>query len=389
MVTHTLKTNVQEWICAISLFLISGPYFVWNNGLSLLAQFVVLALFVFSPLFSKNWLTLQKNTFFPFLLLLCFYLLAAIRHSGNESGALYYAIFPIIFLSNPTILNGSYEKFIKLLAVLLIPSILFYLLITFSHINLSYNLITPLNAFKPGLYKQYPFLVMDDTGTSLFISRFCGLFDEPGVIGSLAGLILLVKNYNLKNPYLIPIFVAGILSFSFYFYCVSAFFLIMNIKSKSIRFSIFIIAIAIFYLYQINDLQLLIFNRFTIEDGRVVGDSRTSLYFATWFSNFRFSKEYFLGLGSGSNLILNNGGASYKDIIVNYGIIMFIMYIMAYIVLAFRYRNNLKHFILTSFVIISFIYQRPFITDMFLAISFLYCIYHKSVVITCRCYNQK
>jgi predicted RNA-binding protein with RPS1 domain len=85
-----------------------------------------------------------------------------------------------------------------------------------------YSLIDPLNPLKDFLYKQYPFLVMPNEVINVEFPRFYGVFDEPGVIGTFAGIMLFAERYNLKKISNIILFVSGVFSFSLFFILLSA-----------------------------------------------------------------------------------------------------------------------------------------------------------------------
>lgn len=56
-----------------------------------------------------------------------------------------------------------------------------------------------------------------------YIAQIFGMYDEPGVVGTIAGAILMTRQFNFKKWINIPIFIAGILSFSLFFYVILQF----------------------------------------------------------------------------------------------------------------------------------------------------------------------
>ena len=77
-------------------------------------------------------------------------------------------------------------------------------LLLFFGIPVPGKIIAPLNAVKTYNYIAYPFLVIPNylgAGLDVYFQslRFCGPFDEPGVVGTIAGLMLYIDNFNLKD----------------------------------------------------------------------------------------------------------------------------------------------------------------------------------------------
>ena len=94
-----------------------------------------------------------------------------------------------------------------------------------------------------------------------------------------------------------------------------------------------------------------------------MGNNRNLAKFDEWYSDFRNSSDYLLGLGRNAKreLDLNQGGASYKDRIVEYGIIGFGLYVILMLLWAYRrFRNNQAFFVFLM-LFITILFQRPFI----------------------------
>ena len=56
-------------------------------------------------------------------------------------------------------------------------------------------------------------------------------------------------------------------------------------------------------------------------DDGLSGDNRTSAFFDQWFQKYISTPTSIVGLGGGESLKINYGGASYKDLIVDYGFV--------------------------------------------------------------------
>lgn len=92
-----------------------------------------------------------------------------------------------------------------------------------------YRVINALNTLKSYDYMAYAFFVMPSK-TFDILPRFFGMYDEPGVVGTIAGAILMTRQFNFKKWINIPIFIAGILSFSLFFYVIFAIYVILFAK---------------------------------------------------------------------------------------------------------------------------------------------------------------
>tara|TARA_B110001469_G_scaffold127101_1_gene146703 strand:- start:15135 stop:16127 length:993 start_codon:yes stop_codon:yes gene_type:complete len=297
------------------------------------------------------------------ILLTSLYFVLAFKSDVNIFGFIALISIPLIFYLKKNFLIKVFNIYLFIFSITIIPSLFTYLLIL-SGIDLPFNTIKPLNILKDNNYSQYIFLVTPENSNVLF-PRFCGYYDEPGVVGTIAGVLLTAKRFNIKDKLNVPIFIAGLLSFSLYFYLI----LIINIfifektKFKIIAASLLLLIIT--YSYNNEILQELIFKRLTFEDGNLLGDNRSSEYFDTWYESFRRTVNYYWGIGDKSNLIYNHGGASYKDIIVNFGIIYFIFYIGAFSMFGFKFLRFSKQYFIYLLILFSILYQRPFITSLF------------------------
>ena len=297
-----LKSNLRnnkEWLLAGMLFVLSNPYFFWHTPILLIAK-LLLACMVFFNFEIK-----RGKESIGYACLFLFYLLAGLRHSGSILGMIFVFLIPFYMFINTALLVAAYKKFVKILAAITTLSLLSYILVVFFHIPLPNFIIEPLNPLKDFDYSCYPFLVMEDRNIGLSITRFYGIFDEPGVLGSMAAIILCKEHFDLKKKELIPILLGGILTFSLYFYIICMFYVLLYMKARMRILVIFLMLLVIPSLMMVEDLRVLLFRRFIFEDGEWVGNSRYGGSFSMWYDHFRNSADYFLGKGAGFNLIFS------------------------------------------------------------------------------------
>ena len=109
------------------------------------------------------------------------------------------------------------------------------------------------------------------------------------------------------------------------------------------------------------------------DDGELVGDNRTHESFDVFYNKFLDSDKVWFGYGYRyCNLVADTGGQSYKHLIVDHGIIMSIIYVMAFFYYYLSYKIKKKHLLFLLMVLFSILFQRPFITYivyLFLMIS--------------------
>jgi len=199
----------------------------------------------------------------------------------------------------------------------------------------------------------------------LFLPRFYGFTDEPGVIGTTSTIILLTNRFNLKDRVNIPIFIAGILSFSIVFYGVLFGYVLFLVKPK-VKIILLILAISIStYLSENEVFNTLVLNRFALYGGTISGDNRTIDGYDQWYNRFSKTDDYYFGIGKEKAREFNYGGSSYKDLIASYGFIFFLLFISLLIIRAFWFLRLTKEFFVYLLILFAIIYQRPYITSYF------------------------
>jgi len=364
--------NTKEWFVAIVLFIMTSPYFVWHSPIRLVSVFLFYGIAITHS--SK----ISQKYVGGFILLSFFYFLVAIRY-GLKPSMLYTMLIPIVFLINKSFFCRCFEKFVKIFAICMSVSLFIYVLVVVFKINLPYSTIVPLNSLKEKegySYLRYLFLICDPTERGI-IMRFYGIYDEPGVVGTISSIILASNKYAFKkNRFLIPVFIAGFFSFSLFFYVVSIVSALLLFRKKNAIYVLLFVVIVIYALSFIPGADILVFNRFSIEKGIWLGNSRSVGGYDEWFRQFIRTPDVLLGLGPGANLLYNKGGASYKDLITNYGIIMFSIYLFSLIILITKTKSTLRERMIAALVILGYIFQRPFVTDVFMVLSIMYVLFN-------------
>jgi len=351
--------DIEAYLFAFCLFLLSSPFYVWNSISPLIFVFIC------SLLAIKNIECANPKHYAFFLAFFFVYLYMPFRDGLNIFGIIASVFVLTLLIMSSNFLNNVFKKYIFIYSIFLIPSIFVFLLVNFFGIDLPHLFIAPLNQLKLHNYVQYPFLVQDVILTGVPFPRFIGYYDEPGVIGTVSGILLMCSGFNLKKKINIPIFIAGLLSFSFYFYGILLIygFIFLRLKYKLIMA---IVIMGIVILFSGNELfDRYIFDRFEYRDGKFAGDNRTVSDFDEWYKEFSKSNDYYYGLGAKAGQDYNVGGSSYKDIIVYYGIIFFDLLTALFVLRAFSQLRFRKEFFLYLVILFSILYQRPVITNYF------------------------
>lgn len=353
------KVDIHAFICALCVFLCIPPAIMWHNQY---ASLLCIVIFAFIGL--GGYRTFNRNNVIILIVFLLLYLYFCLNQQYN---LFRYAVFVLscsIFLFNNNFSYKIFEFFFRIYSISMIPSILIFILVLsgFGHL-LPSTILEPIEISKEHDYIHYPFLVMPDFLKSIDYFRFMAFYDEPGVVGTISGILLLCRKLQFKDWLTYPVLISGILSMSLTFYIMLALntLIVSDLKTKILVLTILITIVFLSYNYIEEYLNLYIFDRLNFNDGKMEGDNRTSASFDMFYHNFiRNDSHLFFGYGNNYAKIVNPGGASYKDIIVDNGIFFFIAYILSCMALASTKlkKKSLMIYIITFACVF---YQRPFI----------------------------
>ncbi len=342
-------------------------------------------------------IALRKNSGFKFLppvfLFFLFILLSNISklinydRYGFFSAAYVSTLFQFIFLGyllseDKAVLKKVFDVFLKLLLVLTVPGLIYYFLIMFN-VNVPFHIVS-LGGRVGVPYRDYQNLAIVTEQSAYYpvaifhvgpltVSRLCGMFEEPGMLATILGVLLIADMivFPEKKRRKYFIIAAGLMTFSFAFMIFLLSMSLFYMKKhhfKKIVAAIFILALAYIVLAPAelkNMLNILVFNRFIpTEDasshGMMVlsGDDRIGflLMFLDYFKNETLITQLF-GNGPGSNQIF----LSFAPIIYEYGLIGFFLVIsmLAYFFIYLPVRSGKKKYLLLTLMPLLSMYQRP------------------------------
>ena len=209
----------------------------------------------------------------------------------------------------------------------------------------------------PGTIVEYQQYFMDNHYFFLQkeLFRFQSVFLEPGHMTMGLAPLLFINKYNLKNRYVLILFIAQMLSLSLAGYMMmmigySVLFLFDKQSKKSKLISvllsvILICSVAIFMQnsFENNVFDDLIFRRMEFDNGHFVGDNRSSVYLDRQFEDVVSSSDILTGRYFNSEMS-EKGVAGYKKFIVQFGLIGCVLLILSffstYKLLIYKFRRN-------------------------------------------------
>lgn len=310
-----------------------------------------------------------KPVFTFFVLLWLFYLVNEFL-KGARLGVVAY--FPYMLLGFVPFVNKSFAKktfnlFTSVYSILIGLSII-------SWISAMAGLISPTGqlgddieslAAERRTYAVYPFCLVPTSNLSDYI-RFISFYDEPGVVGTLAGLICCAFRFNIKDWRVIILFLSGLLSASMFFYGLAAVYWLSEllfIKKRYGAVVLLVVGISCFYVATKNNgaVSTLVWDRFEWDSqkGGFVGNTREGEQTEIAMKKIKSSGEIWFGVKDKAAYWDENLGlSSIYTTFAMYGIIFVSLYIIWLLQVGYYYKYNKWDFILYCFVVIGCIYQR-------------------------------
>ncbi len=297
-----------------------------------------------------------------------------------------------IFLFLPISLQKvTFDIFVTLFTVTLIPSLIFYLFALIG-VNLPYSVLLPYETIKinGGIYYQHRLFSALIINPAVSLNRFNGIYYEAGILGTMISMILGIKKYgfNGKEKWREKIlFVAGILTMSLAFILLTAiFFLSKSIAEHKVKNAISLTIIIIGYLVFVsvpfsNATLANIQNRITIVDNSLQGDNRVSRGYERAMEEYYNAdlKTKLFGYGRGTFGRLQGvsgfDGSSYKSILFDYGYVGFLLCISWFIFYGVRSFRKFKIPMVALFPVIivqlANMYQNPAVFPIYFMLIFI------------------
>lgn len=259
----------------------------------------------------------------------------------------------LFFLCDDETKERLYDAIFKYMVFVSIVGIVCYLSYVFN-LGIPYKINN--YYFGDDIYVNYTLCYLI-TGSSKVV-RLCGLFVEPGLFGTLLGLLICSSKLSFRKYTTYVLLFAGFLTFSLgFFYTIVLYFLLTNfrnIKQLSVVLLFLLIIVAV-----VSSLSFFNVSYNSFVDRLFTSESlnRTSLKMDVWFNNWLKSDKILFGYGIGYYDFSYT--LSYKQELLTFGIIGFIF---EYCFLLYDSIKKCKNdYFALIFVLLFFIniYQRP------------------------------
>ncbi|MEB9736624.1 MULTISPECIES: transcriptional regulator [Bacillus cereus group] len=364
----TLFYKIYIFIAAFLGFLWLHPFFTWDN--SVIPLFAIIHILLFLLWIIVSGYKINKSSifsaFFAFVLIAMFSFKDEniIRNLWLYS----FSLIPLVLIRNKERLK-IYDNFIKIIAISLIPAVVIAVLL-FVGLDLQWSQLSSTSWTKP-YYRNYfnvsIYHFFNGSDQRYFlpwggsIDRICGMFDEPGVIGTITGLILVSKGFSLRRGYEKILCVAGICSFSFAFYVIVFVYILVK-KYKYALVSIGVLLILINTVPKDTYVYEKVLYRFELGNNQLEGNNRANAGFEQIYKGFLQDGNLLLGMKEKEYFYKANAygseALSWKTFVVVNGFLLFVLHTIYFTGYAFTMRNRY----VWIFCIIYFlsIYQRPY-----------------------------
>lgn len=345
-----------QYSTAIAVFALGLFFLTHKNRISIKRKRKLLLLIlvlssIINIVIASNFAHVFSFTWIPYLMILAMLLLP--DDYNIEAYKIFYWIFTIS---------------------LIIPIIVFVL--TLFGVNLPYSTLESYEEIKRNTgvsYHLYPLAVTRDHmyQTALFKVQLCGIFDEPGRVGTLCGLFLCAEQFKLKDKKSnFILLIAGIMSFSMAFYFLCAIYFGVKALQDRNKGVFIITSLVILYFVFINinftDPDIANFQmRFKIIDGVINGNNRINdRYMSLFWEGFVTNvKTILFGQGGGAlgKLQIQNtiDGSSFWCLIFDYGIVGFGLQIVWIFLYCFQDKACKIHCLPLMIAYLANMYQRP------------------------------
>ena len=392
-----LKLSLKKLLLFLyALFLFFNSYFIitWSTFYNGRFYFLVKigpllsAVFLFLFVASSNQLKLRfNNRDFIVVFVAALFVIWVCFFTVEMYFSIQYLVVAISILLLLKINDSDRKTILKyiiyIFVVCSLPSAIYFILYCF-HIDIPHTVLLSPNEMKTRYGMSYLFYPLGLIITGYGLPRPCGLFDEPGYMGTVAArlyaAIFQSKDLALRK-WKACLVIIGISSFSLAFYVLFFARISIHILEKGytkvvLLFPLLLAVYIVFININVSNPQMQIMQeRLRISGGKLSGDTRTSKSFEEEFSRFLDGDKLVVLRGNGIKAHVDNanmeGSSSYKAIIYDYGIMgIGLLFFLLFLILnssSFS-KENMDFFI----IYVLSMYQRPAIFSV-LFIGLLVC----------------
>lgn len=378
----TKKDNLEAYLLVFLLFFLTSPYFFWAWYGNLFVNILVSTIAMILIWRHSDKIKGKSKTIFTFYVILWLFYLLNEFSKGARLGVVAY--FPYVMLGFVPFIKKDFgrvvfNRFTTIFAILIGLSMISWVLAMTGAISPIGELGMDNESLEAQrkAYLVYP-LSLVAIGNIAEFTRFCGFFDEPGMVGTISALILCAKRFNMKDWRCIIILLAGLLSTSMFFYGLVAVYWIAELLFvKKIIGPVLLIVVGISFFYvatKDNDaVSYLVWDRFEWDskNGGFAGNTREGESTTLAINKMKASGEIWFGVKDKEAYWDEMmGTSSIYNIFAMHGIIFTVLYVSWILFVGYHYRGSRWDYLLFCFVVVGCMYQRPGIFD--LPFTFLY-----------------
>jgi hypothetical protein len=220
--------TVLSWCVVASAWLSMAPYFIWGQREpALLAAAVCVGAVGLLAWYAQEWQLPNRRDLLTGggLALFLTYITAQPTVAGGH--AMWVFVLPTLFavLILPSVVRvTTYRRFELAFLLSLIPGLL-YSVAMIAGVDVTFTSRAAPNAqfAAAGIRMlQGAGAVFIESNSQVlpwggFISRLCGMYDEPGMVGTIAALMLAARAFDVRGPRAVLLWLAGTLSLSLAF----------------------------------------------------------------------------------------------------------------------------------------------------------------------------
>lgn len=350
-------------ICILQSFAFAesnSPFY--NSHIGWTYNYIIVLILLYIYVFNNKYVKISNVAI---LLSLCFsieWVLEYFHSYGNMSvfSMLYQLVLISFCIFNEQIQAYVYKSFYWIMVLMSIAGIIAFTLYL-SNIG-PFSMEDFYDPSVVGVHYYANYILSYLFVPSIGFVRICGLFNEPGLFGTLGAMILIVERMKITKCNSL-IFIACLLSFSMAFYVLIFFYLLFTIVVKrNIKLLVYVfilIGILIYCIFNYLDADNFDFflNRFVYDDGHFAGDLRASNELDMYWEKVSKSVEYSIfGLGE---YLPPTGSSSYKILIIRHGYfgVSLILLPLLYSMLLLSKKD--RDIAILCVLFIMSIYQRP------------------------------
>lgn len=337
------------------------PWLVWGGNLQ---RTTVILGASFSALFffmKRQWFNVTK--FNQILCLFCtLFIFSSILRGAIFGPIIDFLVWlPLIFLKKE--LRCHLFTFItKWFGILLGISIVFYLLWLITGFHLYSNTINWVDG-RYSCTNYFFFLIPNSLESRFGIYRFQSIFMEPGHMTMGIIPLLIANKFNIKNKYVLILFIAEILSFSLAGFITMALgFVLLNLNRTNFKYFVTTsLALAMIFIIIENTqygatMDKVLWSRLQMtEQGTISGDNRSNKVLDKQYAQIIHSSQKWFGSKDKDTTFV---GAGYKVIICEKGLIGTLLALLVYLTGLYTYKTY-KIGVFT-FIIILLLYQNSY-----------------------------